>query len=179
ARQGRGVLHGILPSKREGNRGGEGGRAGGQAITLTPLLSFPPPLSPSPPTPTPTHPCKVRGKIVVCCTGFSYASEKAAGRLQGWRITHCTLISIPPFSHPSHSQSTTHQVRGKIVVCCTGFSYASEKAAEVARVGGRAIIVVPYANGEGAVKTVALGLPGLFLVFWKGKAIREYIRSTP
>ncbi|CAI5974169.1 unnamed protein product [Closterium sp. NIES-64] len=71
------------------------------------------------------------------------------------------------------------KVRGKIVVCCTGFSYASEKAAEVARVGGRAIIVVPYANGEGAVKAVALGLPGLFPVFWKGKAIREYIRSTP
>ncbi|CAI5527310.1 unnamed protein product [Closterium sp. Naga37s-1] len=121
-------------------------------------------------------PSKVRGKIVVCCTGFSYASEKAAevARVRGKIVVCCT-----GFSYASEKAAEVARVRGKIVVCCTGFSYASEKAAEVARVGGRAIIVVPYANGEGAVKAVALGLPGLFLVFWKGKAIREYIRSTP
>ncbi|CAI5472118.1 unnamed protein product [Closterium sp. Yama58-4] len=96
------------------------------------------------------------------------AKTAAAAGCTASQAEACVAYSLSP-----------SKVRGNIVVCCTGFSYASEKAAEVARVGGRAIIVVPYANGEGAVKAVALGLPGLFLVYWKGKAIREYIRSTP
>ncbi|GJP49863.1 hypothetical protein CLOM_g9017 [Closterium sp. NIES-68] len=44
------------------------------------------------------------------------------------------------------------KVRGKIVVCCTGFSYASEKAVEVARAGGRALIIVPYSLGRAPSK---------------------------